>query len=184
MKLKTVWLVCLLLCLFIPQALAVKVNPGQLQALASTCVNLLQVGDFKGAAMMYHYPPGYDETELDADLAGVEKSLKMFVEEFGQINMVAPLENPELYVHIFATGGTHGYWQQYQNAAKVEMRAEFENYGAGYLAVQVVDILGLPEVKAIAFGLPVSGRSVERIKRAGDRMMQLMQEQSTGTAAR
>lgn len=184
MKLKTVWLVCLLLCLFIPQARAVKVNPGQLQALASTCVKLLQVGDFRGAAMMYHYPPGYDEQELEADLAGVEKSLEMFIEEFGQINKVAPLENPELYVHIFATGATHSYWQQYQDATKVEMTAVFENYGAGYLAVQVVDIVGLPEVKAIAFGLPVSGQSVERIKRAGDRMMQLMQEHTTGTGAR
>ncbi len=61
--------------------------------------------------------------------------------------------------------------------------AEFENYGDGYLVVQVVDIVGLPEVKAIAFGLPVSGKSVERIKQAGDMMMQLMKQQSARTGA-
>ncbi len=183
MKLKTLSLAGLLLCFSCMPALAVKINPGQLKALAITCVNLLQDGDFKGAAMMYHYPSGYSAQELEADLRGVEQSLQMFVAEFGQIKKVTPLENPELYVHIFATGGTHTYWQQYPDAAKVEMMAEFENYGDGYLVVQVVDIVGLPEVKAIAFGLPVSGKSVERIKQAGDMMMQLMKQQSAQTGA-
>lgn len=155
------------------QLCAGEINLNQLHALADTSVKLLQNGDFHGAAMMYHYPAEYSPSALDADMSGVTGSLQIFAEDFGRILQVQPLTEPVLYVNIFATGGTHDYWDKHPTAYKIEYQAEFENYGQGYLVVHAVDIIGLLEIKTIAFGLPVTGESVARIKKAGDRMLLL-----------
>jgi hypothetical protein len=60
------------------------------------------------------------------------------------------------------------------------MQTEFANFGPGFLVVQLVDIVGVLEVKAIAFGLPVSGESVARIKKVGDRMVLLNKQLAGG----
>jgi hypothetical protein len=100
----------------------------------------------------------------------VEGSLKIFAEEFGSFHEVTSLEKPTLYLNIYASGGTHQYWEKHPNALKIELQTEFENFGRGFLIIQLVDIVGMLEVKAVAFGLPVSGESVARIKQVGDRM--------------
>lgn len=173
------------LCLLWPSnALAQKViDQTHLRALADTCIRLLQAEDFRGAALMYHYPPDYSADELEAELAGVAGSLKIFTEDFGQIGPVRFADPNDLFVTIYATGGTHAYWEQYPHAYKYTFKTEFSQYGPGYLVIQIVDILETLEVKAIAFGLPVSGRSVARIKQAGDKMVLLMDALSGGAAA-
>lgn len=169
-------LVLAVLCLLLPGiARAQKViDQTHLRALTETCIRLLQAGDFRGAALMYHYPPDYSADELEADLAGVAGSLQIFVEDFGQIGTVSFAGTNELFVNIYATGGTHKYWEQYPRSYKYTFKTEFSNYGPGYLVIHIVDIMETLEIKAIAFGLPVSGKSVERIKQAGDRMVLLM----------
>jgi hypothetical protein len=175
--------VILLPAICCPTALAAEINHGQLDAIVKACIKLMQAGDFRGAAMMYHYPVGYTDKELEADLDGVEGSLQIFAEEFGEFGDVAPLAEAKLYVNIYASGGTHEYWGQQPEATKVELQTDFKNFGPGYLIIQVVEVVGTLEVKAIAFGLPVSGESVAKIRQVGDRMLLLMQEQQARTKA-
>jgi hypothetical protein len=171
-------LVILSVCLFNPSAQAQELNQNQLNALVQTCLRLIQAEDFRGAALMYHYPAEYTDAELDADLTGVENSLKLFAEEFGPFGEVSKLKRPEIYVDIYATGGTHDYWDQQGDSYKVEMQTSFGQVGDGYLIFHIVDILGTLEVKAIAYGLPVSEKSVRHIRKVGDRMMLIMNKQT------
>lgn len=159
------------------------IDQTHLRALTETCLRLIQAGDYRGAALLYHYPPHYSAEELEIDLAGVAGSLEIFAKDFGQIGAVSFADPTDLFVNIYATGGSHAYWEQYPRAYKYTYKTEFSHYGAGYLVIHIVDILGSLEVKAIAFGLPVSGRSVERIKLAGDKMVLLMDHLSGGTEA-
>ncbi len=155
---------------------AKEINLNQLEAVVETCLKLIQNGDYRGAALMYHYPPDYSQEELNNDLDGVEGSLKIFAEEFGAFREVTPLDKQTLYVNIYASGGSHQYWEEYPNVLKIEMQTEFANFGPGFLIVQLVDIADMLEVKAIAYGLPVSGESVARIKQVGDRIVLLNQQ--------
>ncbi len=171
--------VLILLMLFLvptTDVFAKEVNFSQLQAMLVTCMKLIQSADFEGAAMMYHYPPDYSGEELDKDIAAVAESLRIFNEEFGKFGPIKSLEEPTLYVNIHASGGTHTYWDKQEQAFKIELTTEFENYGPGFLIFQVVDIIGTLEIKAIAYGLPVSGESVARIRKVGDRMIPLAQK--------
>jgi hypothetical protein len=172
---KRLFFVLVVSLLFVLPANAATINFNQLQAMLVTCMKLIQTEDFEGAAMMYHYPPNYTEEELDTDIKAVTESLRIFSEEFGKFGPIKSLEEPKLYVNIHASGGTHVYWDKQRQAMKIELETEFENYGPGFLIFQVVDIVGTLEIKAIAYGLPVSGESVARIKKVGDRMMPLMQ---------
>ena len=160
-----------------------EVNFNQLDALVNTCVKLIQSGDYRGAALMYHYPADYSDADLKTDLDGVESSLKVFVEEFGGFQNTEPLKESELYVNIFASSGTHEYWEEHPNVLKIELETDYENFGPGYLVIQLVDIVGMLEVKAIAFGLPVSGESVKKIKKVGDRMVTLMKNHQSANSA-
>lgn len=162
------------LLLFASVGSTAEINMNQLDALARTCIKLIQNGDFRGAAMLYHYPANYSAAELETDMAGVEKSLKIFVEEFGTFNQVTPLAEQKLNVNIFASGGTRKYWDQHKDDFKIKMETNFSNFGPGFLIVHLVDIVGAPEIKAIAFGLPVSGESVGRIRQVGEHMVPLM----------
>lgn len=156
-----------------PVAHAARINSNQLEALVVTSLKLILTEDFEGVAMLYHYPPDYTKDQLDADLHAVENSLKIFNEEFGKFGSVAPLDTGDLYVNIYATSASHQYWDKQEKAYKVELETEFKNYGAGYLVIQLIDIIGTLEIKAIAYGLPVSGESVGRIKKVGEKMMLL-----------
>lgn len=155
---------------------AAKINSNQLDAFIVTSLKLLETEDFEGLAMMYHYPPTYTRDELAADLRAVENSLKMFNQEFGRFASVTPLESRDLYVNIYATSGSHAYWDHNENAYKVELETKFRNYGPGYLIFHIVDFVGTLEIKAIAYGLPVSGESVARIKKVGEQMLLLKQQ--------
>ena len=171
------WCLFLFICFgFVLPVNAATVNFSQLEAMLVTCMKLIQMEDFEGAAMMYHYPTNYTSEELDTDIKAVAESLRIFNEEFGKFGSIKSLEEPKLYVNIHASGGTHVYWDKQRQAMKIELETEFENYGPGFLIFQVVDIVGTLEIKAIAYGLPVSGESVARIKKVGDRMMPLMQQ--------
>lgn len=166
-------LLLLSLLIFKPDLHAAQINSSQLKAMVTTCLKLIQTEDFEGVAMMYHYPEDYVENELSADIRAVANSLNVFSEEFGRFGPVAPLKARDLYVNIFATSGTHDYWDKQEKPQKVELSTEFQNYGPGYLVFQIVNIVGIPEIKAIAYGLPVSGESVGRIKQVGEKMMRL-----------
>lgn len=171
-------LLVMLTGLFVPPSElgAAQVNFSQMQAMLVTCMKLIQTEDFYGAALMYHYPPHYTQDELDQDIAAVAESLRIMTEEFGPFGPVKSLEEPTLYVNIHVSGGTHNYWDQQRQAFKVELMTEFENFGPGFLVFQVVEIVGTLEIKALAYGLPVSGESVARIKKVGDRMIPLVQQ--------
>lgn len=164
-------LTVLLSSFFCSELHAAKLNSHQLEALVETSLKLILTEDFEGVALMYHYPADYNREELDADLAAVENSLKIFNEEFGAFGSVSPLETRDLFVNIYAASGSHAYWDKQEKAYKVVLETEFKNYGQGYLIFQLVDIVGTLEIKAIAYGLPVSGESVGRIKKAGEKML-------------
>lgn len=153
-------------------------DSGQVKALIETSINLIRQRDFTGVALLYHYPPEYSQAALQLDLAGIADSLKVFAEDFGALQLVVPLDADQPYVDIFATSATHAYWDNHPDVHKVIMKTRFEHFGPGYIVFHFVDILASPEVKAIAFGLPESPQSVERIKQTGLRMMQLMEAQS------
>lgn len=172
---RRLWLSLVVSLMLVLPVNAATVNFSQLEAMLVTCMKLIQAEDFEGAAMMYHYPPNYTREELDQDIKAVTESLRIFNDEFGKFGPVKSLDEEKLYVNIHATGGTHAYWDRQRQAMKIELETDFENFGPGFLVLQVVDIIGTLEIKAIAYGLPVSGDSVERIKQVGDRMVHLMQ---------
>lgn len=159
-------------------AAAFDANPAQVRALVETAANLLRARDFAGAALLYHFPADYTEDQLEADLAGVAASLELFAGEFGSFDRIEPLAAPVLYVDVFVTGGNHAYWEAHPDSYRVVMLTDFSRYGPGFLVFHLVDIIGVLELKAIAYGLPDSPASVEKVRRAGEKMTPLLRRLS------
>ncbi|MCL5773104.1 MAG: hypothetical protein M1536_01800 [Firmicutes bacterium] len=159
------------------QAPSQESSEDAIKQIASEYFRLIQNDNFDDAAKLFHYPPEYTKQELANDLRAVSSVLKLFKQEFGQIQAAKISSNPDLYYSIGEEGGNVPYWQKHPTSYELTFEVNFEKEGPGYIVIDFCNINNKLEIRIVNYGLPASRPdSKNRIMDVEQKIMKMKKE--------
>jgi hypothetical protein len=139
---------------------------------ATLFVNYYNKKDFSSMTDLFHFPQEYTEKELREDRNAINKTLKIYFDEFEKIKGIEKVNNPPLYYSVLIGGGNIPYWQRYPEVYNSTYKVMFSREGQGYLAFGFCNILKKWEIRQVSYGLPAE--SPQSRARIGDILQKCM----------
>jgi hypothetical protein len=127
------------------------------QALEESLTRALESGRFADAALLFHYPESFTESELALDRGGVETSLRVLHEELGTPEIGGAVVDSPLLALVGVGGGSADYWQAKPDLGRTQTtihRVVFSKAGEGWLVVHVFRDLRTSGIQSVLFGFP------------------------------
>lgn len=168
--------ICQMLCIifFLASSNALS-QEGYLNEIATFFVSHYNKKDFLSLTDLFHFPKEYTEKQLKEDKNAINKTLKMYFDEFGKITGIEKISNPPLFYFVTIGGGNIPYWQRYPEVYNIIYKVKFSSEGQGYLVFGFCNILRKWEIRQVSYGLPAdSPQSQTRIVNIHQKMNKLM----------
>ena len=155
------------------------------QALSSKFFDHVAKSEFDSASKLFHYPPGYTQTERSHDIDVVARILNIFTNEFGTPSSQRLSESAAMFYHVTAQSAHAEYWLKNPDSIQVDYEVDFSREGKGYIFVQFCNISDKWEIRSVAYGLPAERLDAKErvqgiINKVLREMQPLMQEPGEG----
>lgn len=166
----------LVLLVLLPYLVTCQTQQAQIEEavkLTDNCIELLKHNELEQIAYLFHFPPEYNEQQIQDDIKDIQEWVVGLKKEFGTLVNAKRLNEPAQYIDLSIGGGNIPYWERHPEFINVVYKASFQKEKDGFIIFWVVDISKKLELKTIGYGLPANDPLArERIMEIGEKMMQ------------